>query len=302
MRLAKRLLLQLYYHSTRPLRWWQQRRMLETRGVPIAVLFYHRVADDEACEWTLSNQTFVEQVRWLREHVELISLAEVQRRVRSGSNDRPAVAITFDDGYADNCQQAIPFLVEQGVPCTYFVTLYNVLAGQPFAHDLLCENYFAPNTVEQLREMAEAGIEIGAHTFTHADLGQIHDPRILRSEVIAAGEELAQLVDRPVRYFAFPFGRRENLNPQVFQMLRRAGYAGVCSAYGGFNFPGDDAFHIQRIGAPNSLIGLVNHLTGDPRKLYVPRYDYSAAAGEAQSEGKVEAPEQEAVVSGSRSS
>jgi len=266
MRLAKRLLLQLYYHSTRPLRWWQQRRMLETRGVPIAVLFYHRVADDEACEWTLSNQTFVEQVRWLREHVELISLAEVQRRVRSGSNDRPAVAITFDDGYADNCQQAIPFLVEQGV------------------------------------EMAEAGIEIGAHTFTHADLGQIHDPRILRSEVIAAGEELAQLVDRPVRYFAFPFGRRENLNPQVFQMLRRAGYAGVCSAYGGFNFPGDDAFHIQRIGAPNSLIGLVNHLTGDPRKLYVPRYDYSAAAGEAQSEGKVEAPEQEAVVSGSRSS
>jgi len=146
MRLAKRLLLQLYYHSTRPLRWWQQRRMLETRGVPIAVLFYHRVADDEACEWTISNQTFVEQVRWLREHVELISLAEVQRRVRSGSNDRPAVAITFDDGYADNCQQAIPFLVEQGVPCTYFVTLYNVLAGQPFAHDLLCENYFAPNT------------------------------------------------------------------------------------------------------------------------------------------------------------
>lgn len=272
MPLWKQLLLQLYYHSTRPLRWWNRRRMVLAGKAPVAVLFYHRVADDGACEWTISNRMFARQIRWLSTHFELISLAEAQRRIRSGSNHRPAVAITFDDGYADNCAGAIPLLVREGIPCAYFVTLYNVLSGQPFAHDLLRGYKFAPNTIEQLRQMAAAGIEIGAHTFTHTDLGQIEDPHVLQSEVVLAGAELARRVGRPVRYFAFPFGQRANLNARVFELARRAGYAGVCSAYGGLNYPGDDAFHLQRIGAPTSMIGLVNRLTGDPRTLRVPRY------------------------------
>ncbi len=296
MPLWKQLLLQLYYQSTRPVRWWNLRRMVLAGKVPVAVLFYHRIADDAACEWTTSNRIFARQIHWLSEHFDLISLEEAQRRILSGRNDRPAVAITFDDGYADNCAEAVPLLVRQGIPCTYFVTLYNVLSAQPFAHDLLRGHQFAPNSVAQLREMAAAGIEIGAHTFTHADLGQVEDPRLLESEVVAAGEQLARLVDRPVRYFAFPYGQRANLNPRVFDIARRAGYAGVCSAYGGLNYPGDDAFHLQRIAVDDDMIGLVNWLTGDPRKLHTRRYEYALGPSEEGRPQHEEAPDGEAVL------
>src|SRR5208283_1899681 len=110
-----------------------------------------------------------DQVGWLQRTFELISLEEVQRRLRSGINDRPAVHITFDDGYADNCQTAIPWLIKERIPCTYFVTVQNVLEGRPFGHDLTCGADLAPNSLAEIRAMADAGIEIGAHTYSHAD-------------------------------------------------------------------------------------------------------------------------------------
>ena len=50
-------------------------------------------------------------------------------------------------------------------------------------------------------------------------------------------------------------------------VARDCGFEGICSAFGGFNFPGDDAFHLQRIHADADLIRLKNWLTVDPRKL-----------------------------------
>ena len=275
----KQLLLKAYCQVTRPVRACYYWNAVWAQRLPLAVLFYHRVADDAANPWTLSNALFARQIAWLQENFELISLEEVQRRVQSGANHRPAVSITFDDGYADNCQQAIPLLVKEQIPCTYFVTLQSVLDGAAFAHDLTMGNQLAPNSLDQLRAMAAAGIEIGAHTYTHSDLGAIHDARLLKYELVDAGRELARLIARPVRYFAFPFGRYENLSAAAFAMAREAGYEAVCSAYGGYNTPGDDPFHIQRIGVNADLIGLQNWLTFDPRKLAVRRYQPRAESG-----------------------
>lgn len=268
------LLLSLYYHATLPLRWWNRACAVAESRVPMVVLFYHRVADDRSTPWTMSNQMFMRQIRWLQQRFEMISLEEAQRRIRRGVNDRPCVSVTFDDGYAENCQQAIPMLVKERIPCTYFVTVKNVLDGEPFEHDVRCGRPAPPNTLEQLRAMAAAGIEIGAHTCTHADLGQITDRKLLYSEVVSAGNELQAAIRRPVRYFAFPFGLHANLNRTAFELARQAGYEGVCSAYGGFNFPGDDAFHIQRMPTDSTMIRIKNWVTGDPRKLRIPRFEY----------------------------
>jgi peptidoglycan/xylan/chitin deacetylase (PgdA/CDA1 family) len=154
--------------------------------------------------------------------------------------------------------------------------LRNVLEEEPFSHDLAMGHRFAPNTVEQLRAMAAAGVEIGAHAYTHADLGTIGNPRLLHYEVATAKEELQAAIGRPVRYFAFPYGQRANLSPAAFRLAREAGYAAVCSAYGGFNFPGDDPFHLQRIAVDDNMIRLKNWVTMDPRKLHTKRFLYEA--------------------------
>ncbi|MBU4273450.1 MAG: polysaccharide deacetylase family protein [Planctomycetes bacterium] len=270
----KLLLLNLYYHATRPARSWRNRKQAARGRSPAIVLYWHRIADDRATPWTASNATFVRQVSWLRKRFQLVSLAEAQHRIRQGYNHRPCVSVTFDDGYADNCRRAIPWLIEQQIPCTYFVTLRNVLEGEPFSHDLALGHRFEPNGMEQLRAMARAGVEIGAHTYTHPDLSSIADPRMLRREVVAAKEELQAALGRPVRYFAFPFGQYANLSPEAFETAKQAGYAAACSAYGGFNFPGDDPFHLQRIAVDDTMIRLKNWVTMDPRKLRTRRYEY----------------------------
>ena len=71
--------------------------------------------------------------------------------------------------------------------------------------------------------------------------------------------------------FAFPYGLPQNLNATAIELLAHAGYEGVCTAYGDYNWPGDDAFHIKRIHADPELLRLKNWLTVDPRKRRVCR-------------------------------
>jgi len=274
MPLWKLLLLHLYYYGSYPYRWWANTCAAAEHRTPVIVLFYHRIADDRANCYTTSNRAFRQQIRWLKTHFDLISLEEAQRRIRSGDNSRPCVSITFDDGYAENCDQAIPLLLQEQIPCTYFVTLHNILTGQPFAHDIVQGQHFPPNTFEQIQAMADAGIEIGAHTYSHCDLAQIHDEERLHYEIVTAGEELQRRLVRPIRYLAFPFGHYQHLNPRAFDLAHEVGYDGVCSAYGGYNFPGGDSFHLQRIHGDEEMIRLKNRTTIDPRRLHTPRFLY----------------------------
>jgi peptidoglycan/xylan/chitin deacetylase (PgdA/CDA1 family) len=97
---------------------------------------------------------------------------------------------------------------------------------------------------------------------------------ILDSEIIGSKRDLEAITGRTVRYFAFPFGLHANLSQAAFQTAFRAGYWGVCSAYGGYNLPGDDPFHIHRIHGDPSWARFCNWMTADPRKFRrIPRFD-----------------------------
>ncbi len=267
-------LLDVYRRLTMPYRTWLMHRLIARRRAPVILLYYHRVGDHNPVPWSLTNRQFARQIQWLSRRFDMISIEEAQARIATGVNDRPAVHVTFDDGYAENCDRALPMLIRRQIPCTYFVTLRNVLRGEPFAHDLEAGKRFPVNTIAQLRDLANSGIEIGAHTRTHPDLGRITDPGRLGDEVLAARSELQDALGHRVRYFAFPFGMKCNLNRSVFHMARKAGYEAVCSAYGGYNFPGDDPFHLQRAHGDPELCLLKNTATLDPRKLRLRRYEY----------------------------
>ena len=267
----KQLLLNIYYHGSRPYR-GARRRRAESRGdLPIVVLFYHRVADDQQTPWTVPNELFHRQIDWLESYFDMISLEEAQQRIREGCNTRPSVAITFDDGYAENCRHAIPLLVKRRIPCTYFTTLWNVQRGHPFEHDRARGYDFPANTPEQLRAMADSGIEIGCHCRHHEDMAKFDHDR-LYDEVVVAGQELGRLIDRPIRYIAFPFGHYMNIRTDALQMAREAGYLGFCSGYGGYNLPGEDPFHLQRMHVDADMIRLKNRASIDPRRLEPPRF------------------------------
>ncbi len=250
--------------------------MKKSGTVPISIVFYHRVDDDHFNDWTISSKRFQEQIDWYQENFDLVSLEECQARIKSGFNDRPTLSITFDDGYADNCGFAIPMLLERMIPFTYFVTTQNTIQQEAFPHDVAKGVPLHTNSVEALQALAAAGVEIGAHTRTHADLGKLSDATQIFDEVITATHELETVIGRKIQYFAFPFGQVENLNPEVFRLCKEHGFKAVCSAYGGLNFIDDDPFHLQRIHGDPKIARMKNWLTLDPRVLKKPRYDYSS--------------------------
>ena len=262
----KRWLITARYLATLPIRRFRNARMAGQGRAPIMVLFYHRVADDHPNGWTISRSLFQQQVEWLSKHTDVVSLSEAQERLRSGHNSRPTTCITFDDGYADNCEFALPYLIANQVPCTYFVASQNMLKQRPFPHDVAAGVDLAPNTPEQIAQLAAEGVEIGAHTRTHCDLGGIDNPRQLYDEIVGSGDELADVTRRPIRYFAFPYGQLHNMSDAAMRIAEEAGYQGVCSAFGGYNFPGQPDFFLRRIHGDPDMARFKNWLTFDPRK------------------------------------
>ncbi len=271
MNIAKQILLNTYTFATSAYRRQRLASLCQEGRAPVCVLFYHRVADHTPNAWSISNGAFQRQMTWLKKRADMVSLPEAQRRSREG-NDRLAVSITFDDGYADNCEQALPFLVDQGIPCTYFVSSQFVQLGTPFPHDVEANQPLPPNTMEQLQWMVDNGISLGGHTRTHADLGLIQDADSLQDEVVNSALELSEALGCSIDYFAFPYGLHKNLNAEAARMAAEAGISGVLSAFGAYNLPTptaphSHAFHIRRIHGDCQMARLRNWITLDPCKL-----------------------------------
>lgn len=266
----KEFALEAYYFSTRGARRRAAARRAASHSEPVQILFYHRVADDCPNGWTMPKHMFARQIAWLRRHFDILSLSDAQARIASG-NCRPTACITFDDGYADNRRFAIPWLLQHRIPFTYFVSTNHVLGGQSFPHDVAAGQPLAVDTRAHLREMAAAGVEIGAHTRGHVNLGGPWSHDELCDEVVGSKRELEDALGCEVRYFAFPYGQHANMSAAAFRVAFEAGFAGVCSAYGGYNFPGDDPFHLRRIHADCEFVRFKNWLTVDPRKLRMQR-------------------------------
>jgi peptidoglycan/xylan/chitin deacetylase (PgdA/CDA1 family) len=108
-------------------------RLFQRQGKRAIVLMYHRITDTSirpsegngrtAFELGISKENFETQMRFIKEQMGPVSLTEIVRALKNGrSLPENAVAITFDDGYRDNYENAFPILRRLGIPATFFVT------------------------------------------------------------------------------------------------------------------------------------------------------------------------------------
>lgn len=142
-----------------------------------------------------------------RAHIELlldagfsfVTVAELAERMRGVAPPTGLASLSFDDGLQDNHRVVLPLLREYGVPATVYVTTGLIGGTYPWMRGevpMLDE--------DEIRELAEAGVEIGAHTVTHADLAQLDRERCLR-EMSESREALERITGRAVVTFAYPF-------------------------------------------------------------------------------------------------
>jgi peptidoglycan/xylan/chitin deacetylase (PgdA/CDA1 family) len=112
------------------------------------ILVYHRVADLSLDPQRLrvSPQNFAEHLEILTKYCDPMSLCQLNGVLSDGQLPHNPVALTFDDGYADNLAQAKPLLERYSIPATVFVTAGQVGSGREFWWDEL-ERIFLQSSV-----------------------------------------------------------------------------------------------------------------------------------------------------------
>ncbi|MFI5804213.1 polysaccharide deacetylase family protein [Streptomyces sp. NPDC051561] len=190
---------------------------------------------------SVSPEAFAEQLALLdAEGFTPVTTGELGAAWRGGRRVLPSkpVLITFDDGYEGVHRHALPSLVKYGFRSSLFVST-GWLRGR-------YEGPGAPDTMldwDQVRQLADAGAEIGGHSHTHPQLDQLDDER-LRFEVLRCREIVAdELAGAPVS-FAYPYGYSSR---RVRRAVHAAGYAQALAVNNALAAPRQGPFALRRI-------------------------------------------------------
>ncbi len=239
---------------------------LEGRERPdwVPILMYHRITlseperdPDRLC---VSVERLAGQLDRLGEAGFAAVPLELATR-SAGLGEGRRYVITFDDGYRDNLELALPALLARSVPAILFVPTHHLSRTSAWDADAL--PLLSP---AELREWQAAGMLVGSHSRTHRRLTKLSDAD-LRDEVRGSKADLEDLLGEEVRYFAYPY---HDMDARVADEVAEAGYAGAVGGRAGahvrFNLHRVDAWRLQgwRFGAATG--GLLHQV----RRLPVP--------------------------------
>jgi len=241
---------EIWFHFVSRLAFWRAAREAmdaerwerTTRGVP--VLMYHAFgAGDEGDRYVISRRALSRQLRLLRLlGYRGVDFAEVARCLRERRlPPRRAVAITIDDGYRDNLEVAAPVLRRHGFPATVFL-VSGKLGG---VNDWTKEGALADRpllTPEQVDELREHNIAIGAHTRHHPELPAQTDGEV-KGEIGGSREDLRPRFGE-VATFAYPFGL---LDERAVAAADEAGFEGACTVEPRLASLLDDPLRVPRV-------------------------------------------------------
>ncbi len=184
----------------------------------ISILMYHSL-DSSGSVTSITPQIFETQMVRLSElEYSVVSLRQAVAELQEKGNwPDKSIVLTFDDGYANVHEHALPVLVRHGFSATVFVVTGHVgLANDctQTAHGLGHQTMLSWN---QVKDLADHDIEIGAHTLSHADLSGL-EPEAVEREIIGSVEEINSQLSEPVETFAYPFG---NISDEAVAVVDR---------------------------------------------------------------------------------
>lgn len=207
----------------------------------VPVLCYHAVTTDPGdhiAPFAVTPDDFRRQLDLLLERgYRCITFADLTRRYPSGED--PVAVLTFDDGYADFAESALPALQERGLASTLFVTtgwLEGPAPREPGPSDRML-------AWSQLPELVDAGVEIGAHSHSHPQLDTL-GKSALRRELVTPRALLEQALGREVPSFAYPHGYN---GPRVRRLTRASGYRAAAAVRNRLHRPDESPFAISRL-------------------------------------------------------
>ncbi len=230
------------------------------------ILMYHRVAaldfvDPRLDDWNVPPSVFAEHVAALAEFAECVPLSALPARLRAPApTEKPLVCITFDDGYANFVDAALPVLLRHGLPAACFVVTSCVASEEPMPFDRWAQRHGrsvptdawrAADWAALERALASGLVTVGSHSHGHRD-GSRCDAAALADEAGSSREILLRrLGPEAASVYAYPYGssRLGHVTGAYVDAVRAAGYAMAVSTDLGLADAASDLFRLPRIEA-----------------------------------------------------
>jgi peptidoglycan/xylan/chitin deacetylase (PgdA/CDA1 family) len=252
------------------------RGRLDTSG--LRILFYHRVSNDRD-ELAVTPAAFAEQMDYLASKVyRVVDVLTAIDMLDSGKPLARTVALTFDDGFLDVAEHALPILSERGFQGTVFVS--PAVTDGRTAFSWYSEQQPPLLNWDDIVELDRDGtLRFEAHSLTHPNLPAL-DEGAAKEEIAGSKRELENRLGRVVRAFSYPsglYGEREA------RLAAEAGYKIAVSCEPGVNDSSTNRFTLKRrqVDARDSLLDFRAKLGGGhdsspPLRALYRRLRYSA--------------------------
>jgi peptidoglycan/xylan/chitin deacetylase (PgdA/CDA1 family) len=194
------------------------------------------------------------QLEALQRRRRVVPLAEAVKTI--GHEDASSVAaVTFDDGYRDFAELAVPVIREANASATLFVP--SGWIGKVNAWDAGHAELREILTDRELRELEPSVVTVGAHGLKHRRLAGLSLAN-LRSETIVAKDVLEQACGRSVTLFAYPYGQADDFDQTAEQAVATAGFVAACSTRFGRGSRPQERFRLRRVGIePGDTLAIV---------------------------------------------
>ncbi len=195
------------------------------------ILVYHQVTSETLpnthSAYIMPVSQFERQMRYLHDSgYRCITLMEYLQSQSSGwVSQEKAFVLTFDDGYENFLTVAYPVLRRYGLTATVFLVANHI--GELNRWD---KTERAPLlSLDQIRELGDAGISFGSHTSTHPHLPDLSSEQT-RDELVSSKKRLEAILDREISFLAYPYGESNN---KIWGIASEAGYIGACGVITG---------------------------------------------------------------------
>jgi peptidoglycan/xylan/chitin deacetylase (PgdA/CDA1 family) len=220
---------------------WLLHRSRDPQEEGLRLLFYHRIADD-GDELAVKPRRFREQMQLLADlGYRAIDVVDAVALLDAGTLPPRTIGLSFDDGFRDVAERALPVLTEHGFRATVFVATGVVDGTAAF------EWYEEQPPVLSWDEIVELDrartLRFEAHSVTHPNLLALNDEQA-QLEIEGSKRDLESRLGRPSVAFCYPaglFGERER------RLARRAGFRLGVSCEPGLNLRSQDRYMLRRL-------------------------------------------------------
>lgn len=152
------------------------------------------------------------------------------------------IILTFDDGYMDTFENAIPIMNEMGMKGVVFVIGNRKLKRAKW-DEIDGEDICPLMTNKQIQITRSMGFEIGSHAMQHVILSELTD-REAKYTIRKSKEEIESVLQEPIHSFSYPYGK---FDERIAQIVSDSRYSFACGVYSGSPKFGETQYDIRRL-------------------------------------------------------